>query len=223
MRQKKTDGITNERGEIMLEASIIFVSIVILLLVLLSLSFLFYQQSMMTSVANEIAADIAKNYKFTDLDMGSNLLSLDDILETKMFRTTFNMNSYESAHKNRADKYANWRISLTSLGLNPQNITVDCEITRSGIGRAYVKVTVSQKTDFFLSGVLEMTKVADKNTLFSATAYAECVDLIGYTSIINYTAYLSGELSPLNGVGKLYSSAKDLYKSIVDFIGNLMG
>lgn len=215
MRKEITKKIEEERGEVMLESSFILVSVIILLLALLSISFMFYQQSMMNSVANEIAADIAKNYKFADLDMGSNTLTLNDVNETGMFRMSFGMNGLENSHESRAEDYANWRISFTSLGLNPQNINVDCEITRSGIGRAYVKVTVSQKTDFFLSGILDMTGVASKESLFSSTAYAECVDLMGYTSMVNFTEYASNKLSIFESIGNFYVSVKNFVQTLL--------
>lgn len=215
MRRIITEKIQEERGEIMLESSFILVSVIILLLVLLSISFMFYQQSMMSSAANEMAADIAKNYKFDDLDIGSDSLTLDDVHGTKMFRMSFGMNSLKNVHENRAEDYANWRIPFTSLGLNPQNINVDCEITRSGIGRVYVKVTVSQKTDFFLSGILDMAGVADKSSLFSATAYAECVDLMGYTSMVNFAEYASNKLSIFNSIGGFYNSVKELVSKLL--------
>lgn len=215
MRQKITEKIEEEHGEVMLESSFILVSVIILLLALLSISFMFYQQAMMTSVANEIAADIAKNYKYADLDMGNDSLTLNDVNGTGMFRMSFGRNSLENAHENRAEEYANWRIPFASLGLNPQNINADCEITRSGIGRAYVKVTVSQRTDFFLSGILDAAGVADKNSLFSATAYAECVDLMGYTSMVNFAEFASNKLSEFNSIGNFYNSVKDLVQKLL--------
>jgi hypothetical protein len=219
MKQNNIEKMKEERGEIMLESSFILVSVIVLLLALLSISFMFYQQAMMTSVANEIAADIAKNYKYTNLDIAKNYkytnlemdidpLTIDEVKGTGMFRMSFGMNKLEEEHKNRAETYANERIQKTSLGLNPKNIIVDCKITRSGIGRAYVKVTVSQETDFFLSGILDMVGVADKNSTFSATAYAECVDMMGYTSMVNFAEYVSKKLNVFNSVGNLYESVK---------------
>ena len=64
MKRANKAQMKEERGEIMLEASIIFVPILILLFVLLSLCFFYYQTAMMDSVANEVAADVAQNYKF---------------------------------------------------------------------------------------------------------------------------------------------------------------
>ena len=206
----------NQRGEVMLESSFILVSVIILLMALLSISFMFYQEAMMTSVANEIAADVAKNYKFTEMDIGDSTITLDDANSVKMFRMSFGKNSLERAHENRAEDYAEWRIGAATLGLDSEDIEVDCEVTSSGIGRAYVKVTVSQKSTFFLSEILGMVGIMDENSMFSSTAYAECVDLMGYTSMVNFTEYGSRKLSIFNSIGGLYNSVKEFAQELLD-------
>lgn len=214
MKSFATDGKKNKQsGEVMLEAAIILVPILIMLMVLLSLCFMFYQQAIMHTVASEIAADVAKNYKFTSLEMGKNKLGTAQE-ELSMFRLTFGMNDLEEEHKIRSETYAKWRIALTSLGLNPGEPTVDCKINCSGIGRAYVKITVEQKTDFFLSDIMEFAGITEENTLFSATAYAECSDLTGYTSMVNLTEFAAERLSIFGGFGNLYESIKDLAQKL---------
>lgn len=201
----------DQNGEVMLEASIVLVSVIILLMVMLSLSFMFYQEAMMTSVANEIAADVAKNYKMPTLAIGDNEPQVNDVESVKMYRLSFGLRTLESAHEERADSYADWRIELATLGINPGDVDVKCEIKRSGIGRAYVKVTVRQTTDFFLSGILDYAGITEENTAFGATAYAECNDLMGYTSLLNFTRYLTEILNDqagLRAIGNLYESMK---------------
>ena len=216
MKKKYLDLRKNQQGEVMIEASIILVSLLLLLMALLSISFMFYQQAMMNSVATEIASDVAKNYKYTDLAMGDNELTVDDAETIRMFRMNFGANKIEHLQEIRAEEYAAWRLPLTSLGFNPENIIVKCEITGSGIGRAYVKVTVSQKTDFFLSDILSLLEISEKKSMFSATAYAECVDLTAYTSMVNFTEYASKKLSLFNSVGNLYGSVKNLVGKLLD-------
>lgn len=205
----------NQRGEVMLEASFILVSVILLLMALLSLSFLFYQEAMMTSVATEIASDVAKNYKFTEMEVGKSEIILEDTTSVKMFRMSFGQGGMEKAHKIRSEAYAEWRIRLATLGINSDEAEVDCEIISSGIGRAYVRVTVSQTSDFFLSEVLDFVGIAEKNTLFSSTAYAECSDLMAYTSMVNFTEYGSRKLNIFNGVGGLYDSVKKFANKLI--------
>ena len=62
----------------------------------------------MTSVANEIAADIAKNYKFTEVEVGENIsldIYDDEDKRVKMFRMNFGKGSMERAHEDRAEDY----------------------------------------------------------------------------------------------------------------------
>lgn len=215
MKKQFINKLKKQDGEVMLEASIILVSVIILLLGLLSISFMFYQQSLMTSVATEIASDVAKNCKFTSLEIGKDH-NLDHVNDAKMFRMSFGKNGMEESHEERADDYVDWRLPLASLGLQPENVEVDCELISSGIGRAYVKVTLSQKTDFFLSGILELLEITDENTMFTSVAYAECNDLMAYTSMINFTQYGSEKLGAFNSVGNFYDSVKNLINNLLD-------
>ena len=204
----------NQRGEVMLEASFILVSVILLLMALLSLSFLFYQEAMMTSVANEIAADIAKNYKYTDMEMGESSITLDDVTGVRMFRMSFGKTKMEESHEARAKSYAQWRVSMATLGIHSSELEVVCEVTSSGIGRAFVKVTLSQRSDYFLSSILDLAGIADEDTIFGATAYAECMDLMGYTSMVNFTQYASQELSIFNSIGGFYDSVRNFIEKL---------
>ena len=230
MRRTIKEKVTNQQGEVMLEAAIIMVPILILLMVLLSLSFLFYQEAMMVSVATEISADVAKNYKYAYAgegdytEIGNDSISIDEIDNVSLFRMSFGMKKLGDSHDIRAKQYVGWRIAATSLGLNPQEPEVDCTLKSSGLGRAYVETTVSQPTDFFLSGVMELAGVSDETTLFSATAYAECVDMMAYTSAANFTAYFSDRFDMFEAIGTLYGEGKDLidnFEGLLDRIQDL--
>lgn len=206
----------NQKGEVMIEASIILVSVILLLLVLLSLAFMFYQQALMTNVANEVAAKIAKDFKYSAKVMGTHTINNSDVEGVKMFRMSFAKNSVAEAHAERAKPYATSRFNMATLGINSGELNVICDVESSGIGRAYVKVTVSQNTDFFLSDVLTLAGIIDENNVFSATAYAECVDLMGYTSMVNFTDFGCRKLAVLNSVGNLYTSVKGFIQNLLD-------
>lgn len=208
--------IAEERGEIMLEASIILVAVLILLMALLSITFMFYQQAVMTSVATEIAEDIAKNLKFTDLEIGAATLTAEEYEKTQMFRSNFGQGNLQDAKEALADTYSAERLALASFGLNEGTFDAEVDLKVSGIGRMYAVVTVSQPSEFFLSGVLDMLGIADKETMFSATAFAECTDMIGYSSMVNFTDYATQKLSVFEAFG-------DFYVSVKNFIQTLMG
>lgn len=204
-----------QQGEIMLEAAVIIVPVLLLLFALMSLSFFFYQESLMNTVATEVASDMARNLKYTNMDVGEHEITLENIKGTSMFRMSFGKNKVAQAQAERGEEYAQWRVPLSSLGLNPGKLEVDCEVVYTGIGRAYVRATVSQRTDFFLSGVLDLLEVSKEREMFSATAYAECLDPMAYTSMVNFTAYAGTMFNDFDAIGRLYESVKDLAEQLI--------
>ena len=211
----------------MLEASIIIVMVLMLLMAMLSITFMLYQQAVITSVANDIAADIAENYKYAHFKIGDTVpedaefkaaATGDDML---LYRTTFYSANLKKKHEDNDALEADaqkW-LDKTSFGINEEPVEVECRIHTSGIGRAYVTVTVSQKTEFFLSGVLEAMGIADKKMKFSATAYAECIDILGYTSTVNLAQFVTGELDAYQSVGKFYNNFDGLWQKVKGLLG----
>ena len=135
------------------------------------------------------------------------------------YRTTLKAGTLEKAHDASLETRVQERLELTSFGINEEPVQVFYDIRISGVGRAYVEVTVTQKTEFFLSGVLEALGISDESMQFSATAYAECVDLMGYTSIVNLSQYITGSLSSYQSIGALYNSWDELWGSVRKLLG----
>lgn len=190
--------LRNENGEIMLEASIVLLPTLIIMFAMISLSFLFYEQALLNSIATEIASEVGRFYKYSDRDndeMGANVLSDSDIKNGKLFSSSFAVFSIENQYTELAKKYAEDRIAAATLGIDNSDLEVSCNIENTAPGRFYVKIVVSQKTDFFLNEIWSLigddgvTGVTD----FSGVAYAECTDLMGYTSMINFIEYWTTE------------------------------
>ncbi len=208
MKRGTFDKENGQNGEVMLEAVLVLVPVLILLFALISISFLFYQKALITSVAEEISSDIAKNYKYSEIAVGADNIDLTDVQKTKLFRTTFAKGSLASAHETRAENYVDWRVELSSLGLNPERINVTCKVMCTGIGRACVEVHIEQRSDFFLSGILDLLEISDEKSMFSATSYSECSDMIGYTSTVNFAEYAGKKFNAFDSVANLYNSVR---------------
>lgn len=224
MKRKLKRDVYAENGEIMLEASLIYVMVIFLLTALLSISFMYYQKAMIVSVAQEIAVDIAKNYKydvtFDENEVGKTyIVDNEDLKSVNIFRSTFGKGNIEDEQKTRVENYIlDERIQAATLGINSGNIVItQCDVKRTGLGRTYVTVTIAQETEFFLSGVLEGLGIASKRELFESTARAECNDLIGYTSTVNLALYCTNALTSINFV----SAADGMVTSIRDFVDKL--
>lgn len=204
----------SESGEVMLESSIILVSVLILLMILLSLCFMFYQQAVMTSIANELSSSLAKNYKYHTTDSRTDTFTVDDAKAQKKYRLNLGAGKMEDLHEAKAEPAAQKRFELTSFGFNSKGVTADCEVKISGVGRAYIKVTVTNKTDFFLSDILKWAGIIDDNG-FSAVSYAEITDMTGYASTVNFADYVMGGLGAISGVGKIYVNLKSIMDGLL--------
>lgn len=216
MLKMKTTKFKEEGGEVMLEASIILVAILILLMALLSITFMFYEQAVMTSIATEIASDVAKNVKFSNLEIGTSTITPSDYDDTQMFRTNFGQFSLQDDKEALAKTYARERMRLASFGMNSGTLEVECNLKVSGIGRMYAVVTVSRPTEFFLSGVLDLLGITDTKTMFSVTAYAECTDLMGYSAMVNFADYATTKL-------EVFGPFADFYVSFKKYVQTLLG
>ena len=220
---KKAMGIVrNENGEIMLEATMVLLPTIIIMFTMISLSFLFYEQALMNTIATEIASEVGRFYKYSKRysdEMGANVLSDDDIKKGKLFSSSFAIGSIEDQYEDLAKEYAKERIAFASLGLDKSGLDVTCDIKTTAPGRAYVKVVVSQKTKFFLYEVWDL--IAEDGgagiTDFTGVAYAECSDLMGYTSMINFidfwTSALVNEVDLLGEVDGLIDAIKSMIEA----------
>ena len=219
---KKEMGIVRrENGEIMLEATIVLLPTLIIILAMISLSFLFYEQSLVNTVATEIASEIGRFYKYSkryDDEMGVNILSDDDIKNGKLFSSSFAIWSIQNQYEELAKEYAKERIAIATLGLDNSDLEVTCDIQNTAPGRAYVKVIVSQKTEFFLYEIWNM--IGEDGvagiTDFTGVAYAECSDLMGYTSMINFIDYWTTVVENEVEIVEEIDGLIDAVKSLID-------
>ena len=216
----------DENGEIMIEASIILVPTLILIMCMISLSFLFYEQALINTIATEIAVDVAKNYKYSDRAvMGNNTLTEEEMENGKLFSSTFAIWGIEDEYEELGKAYAQRRIAAATLGISSSDLDVSCDIKPTALGRSYVKVVVSHKSNFFLNEIWSLIGEhgVDNVDRFSGVAYAECVDLIGYTSVINFTDYwtstLQSKLEVLDNADGLIESIKTCFEKGAEFFG----
>lgn len=220
--KKDNHFVQRQSGEIMLEATVVLLPTLILFFAMFSLSFMFYEQALMKTIATEIAADIGRCYKYSERAndiMGTNILSEDDMKEGKLFSSSFGVGYIESEYEELARSYAQNRIAGATLGIETRDLEISCDIASTSLGRARVEVVASQKSEFFLNEIWSL--ISDdgvENVIdFSGVAYAECSDNIGYTSMINFSDYVTTvlveKIEVLGAVDDLISSIKDLIEA----------
>lgn len=214
----------NDKGEVMIESTIVTIITIMVLIFLIAVGFLVYQQVMMSDVAAETATSIARNYKFSsDTTMLHNKnyssITIDDNYyeKIKKYRTTFNFASIKSINQNYSEQYVNKRLPVTSMSYD-NSLVVDTQIETSSIGRTFVTVTISMDAELLFDGVLSYGGMNDDATKLTATSTAECLDITGYAGLIHYAEYLSAKGDP-----DFKSSTSQIIKDIKDIIKIITG
>lgn len=189
----------DENGEVMLESTLVMMFTLFILIAMISVGFLFYQQAMISTVASDVATDIASSYKLTNQELGSNEVTSNALNDVKLYRTSVAMFSMKALHKQRAEEYLPERISLSSLGiLDKQPVLDDFDITVDNVGRMHVDVSVSMECDILFSGALEALGIIDSTPKFTASGRAECLDITAYASHVQFLDYVSNKIEGTN-------------------------
>lgn len=134
---------------------------------LLSFGFFLYQQVMVSIVTNEIAQNLARNYKIRDREYDSNLTT--------------------SAIEEQATKYAIKRLFGTSLAQAPKvdsGVTVKIKTVTNDLGHMHYEVTVKQGYKFLLGELLEVFISQDGTQIIESTAYVESNDVSHYIKTV---------------------------------------
>ena len=213
--------LRDENGEVMLESTLVMTFTLFILMAMISVGFLFYQQAMVSTVASDIAVDIASSYKLTNQEMGSGQVSSNTLNDVRLYRTSVAMASMKALHKQRAEKYLPERVRLTSLGILDKEPVLDhFDITVDNVGRMHVEGGVSMECDILFSGALEYLGLIDSTPSFSASGRAECLDVTAYASHVQFLNYVGNKLEGTNA-DKALTSILGIFKD-ADSIGDML-
>ena len=182
-------------GEVMIESTIVTIITIMVLIFLIAIGFLIYQQVLLSDVATESAAAIARNYKFSSEVINGNdysSITIDDKYyeKVKRYRTTFNAASIRGANQRFSENYTNSRLPVTSMSFD-NDLDIDTNIKSSSPGRTFVTVTISMDANLLFDEVLSYGNMKDDATSLSASATSECLDITGYAGMVSYEYYLS--------------------------------
>ncbi len=191
--------IKDENGEVMLESTLVMMFTMFVLIAMISVGFLFYQQAMVNTVAADIANDIASSYKLTNQDMGSNDVTANSLNDVKLYRTSIAMTNMKAMHKDRAEEYLPERTKISSLGIiDKEPVLENFDITVDNVGRMHIDVSISMECDILFSGALKGLGLIDSMPKFSASGRAECLDITAYASHVQFLDYVGNKMEGTN-------------------------
>ena len=174
--------LRGEEAEIMLESTLIMVIVMFVLIAMISVGFLFYQQSIISTVATDLAEDIGANYK---------LIGQGDSAAINLYRTSISLGSAKEYHRQRAVDKCKERLKISSFGINANEPAVDVNIVVDNIGRLHSEVTVSLECSVLFDGALKYFHIIDSTPVFSATARSECLDVTSYAGQVQFMNYIT--------------------------------
>ena len=207
---------TNDSGELMIESSIIISITMVVLVAMIGLGFYLYQKAMVNTVASETAVYIAKNYKYTTLNkLDDEIFNTSQMKNLKKYRAYFSL-----SNKNKTKEYVNRRSKVTSFGNEMADIE-KLEIKRDNIGRQRVELKISVNANIIFENVLVSIGLIDRNPKIYSTAYAECVDLTGYNSQVNFVNYLGNGIEK-GRFGQIYNNVSTTIQNIKSIIDKLL-
>lgn len=177
---KCLEGIKDENGEIVVEASFVFPLVIFVVFIIIQLGFIMYQQTLLTVVANETASSLAQIYSTPSKDPFVGFINTEELSKVKLYRNILN------DAKNGIDKkawFVKYRLAKQRLYRESGDFTIeiDFEHQPGTILQKTVVVKIEARYDltfFRLFGVRDTSKV------FRAEGRAECLDLLDYSSVL---------------------------------------
>ena len=87
-----------ENGEIMIEAILVMIPTLFVMIFLLSLGFLLYQQWNILYSADEVASKVAVGYEYADEEIQTGKISLEKAQQTILYKYLFSNDEMEEAN-----------------------------------------------------------------------------------------------------------------------------
>ncbi len=171
-------------GMMVVEAMIILLITITVLVFLMGIGFLFYQQWNVYLIANDAATRIAQNYPYTGTDPVMGYLDSDILSAVSPYRYMFSSKELAADNADKGEKYVRWNLSKTSLCKAVSDPVVSVTTEYDSLARRHVEVTIEAEYEIPLGGALEYFGLPGTVT-FSATGRAVCIDLMNYVSTVN--------------------------------------
>lgn len=177
----------NEKGEIMLEALVVYIVTICLLFLILAFCSVLYQRWNIQTIANEVASKAAQTYRFIDASISSGEVTEKQISDVRIYRYLWNSNELKDGTENRVIEYASWRLQKTTFAKNVVEPQFDIAIVHDSLARRHIEVCITGAYTVPLGDILYyfgLNSVID----YSVTAYAECVDIIDYVNTVDFAS-----------------------------------
>lgn len=213
-----------ESGMLMLEATFLMTTVILLLVWILGLGFLYYQKYVTTVVVNDAVVKIASTYNNPQTDMVMGYTTTEDLCSRKLYRNFVKSKSGKELlenNKDRAASYIKYRLTQSNFSGALQDVEVNLELVKDSFVRKHLKLTAVCTYNTPVGVGLDFFGMGDKHR-YEVVACADCTDYADYMST---TAFIAA-LYDFEGMGIVESASGYLNKktaSIVKMLEKLAG
>lgn len=199
----------SEKGEMIIEASIIFPLILLIYGMIMFMVLVMYQKIMATTIASDTASSVAVNYGMSEKDpffsyVEKSQLNNRSMLYREIIGTNKKMNQ---PLERQAEWFAYYSLNKSRL-LKAEEVKVQADLSVKS-GKIMQKELVVNIKETYHIPLVSMLGIEDKVVL-DISSSAECVDIISYK---NMTDFVWDEAKKMLEIPDL-----KLVKKMIDFI-----
>jgi len=205
-----------QSGELAIESMLVMIPVLFVLIFLIALGFNYYQQWNVQSTANDVAVKIAQTYSLLDCDIYTGNPTDNDLYEKPLYRYIFSSGKYESKNDARANELAIEILENSSFGYgNAADAVISVNTEYDSLARRHINVTIETKQKIPFSEGFELFGMGGERT-FTATASAECIDMMDYVSTVNFVKNADSfiKIPVVDDAVKMIDSWLKLFKTI---------
>lgn len=166
----------NEKGEVVVEASIIVTIVVICITIMLYVGMILYQQTVVTVMANQTASNIAQIYNNNLKDPFTGYVDSEHVYQSITY-DNMKTEAYMSVIEQKANVFAKYRLKSSTI-LTTGTTSVDIDIVKkpNELLKSQVVVTIHDRYDVPLVSIFGSNGAIE----FAASGRADCVDILEY-------------------------------------------
>ena len=176
--------IKNEKGEVVVEASIVLTITIVFITVLIYLGFYIYQYTNLQVVANHTATNVAQVYASEYKDPVYGYISESEFYKTNLYRNLTNIftKSLDETNEKKAEWFSLYRLKKASMiKTSEPKVEVDIVQKPGKIIQKQIVVTIKQEMSLPLSSFWGSKS---KSTV-TVVGRADCLDLLEYFNMVD--------------------------------------
>ena len=200
------------------EGLLVLTAMTLMLVFFISFGFLFYQQSVVTTAANDAATRIAQSYAYSGADPVMGFISRSMRVSLSPYR--YWNKRLETGRESMAEKYALWYLRKASFALEEGRPEIQVTTVHDGLAQRHVEVSITARYEVPVGGMLHFIGV-DRVVEYHATGRAVCLDLSDYIYTVDTVEAFTSQTIGSKFLGA-FNAAAGLVQHIRDIVAKLM-